>query len=93
MSQNPPTLEDFKSHAAQGKPIFGDISPCRWASCSMFLAQNVTYQALPKVRQKFKFVAKVSITAKCGVSKEGGIHLDFWPFATFKPTILEVIPL
>lgn len=93
VSNNPPTLEDFKSHAAKGKPVFGDISPCRWASCSMFLAQNVTYGALPKVRKKFKYVAKVAITAKCGISQETGIHLDFWPFSTFKPTILDVIPL
>jgi hypothetical protein len=59
----------------------------------MFLAQNVTYGALPKVRKKYKYVAKVSITAKCGVSQETGIHLDFWPFSTFKPTVLDIIAL
>ncbi|MET4752566.1 hypothetical protein ABIB08_006936 [Bradyrhizobium sp. RT11b] len=59
----------------------------------MFLVQNGTYQALPKPRKKFKYIAKVSITAKCGKSKLGGIHLDFWPFANFKANVVEVIPL
>lgn len=59
----------------------------------MFLAKNVTYQALPKPRKKFKYIAKVSITAQCGVSQEGGIHLDFWPFSTFVPHVLEVVQL
>jgi hypothetical protein len=93
VSNNPPSMKDFASHAALGKPIYPGVSPCRWASCSMFLAENVSYQALPRVRKKYKFVAKISITAKCGMSSESGIHLDFWPFSTFVPNIIEVMTL
>jgi hypothetical protein len=93
VSNNPPTVKDFASHAAQGKPIYPGVAPCRWASCSMFLAKNVTYQALPKPRKNLKYIARVSITAQCGVSDEKGIHLDFWPFSTFVPNVLEVIQL
>jgi hypothetical protein len=95
VSNNPPTVADFASHAAQGKtmPKVGDITPCRWASCSLFIANNVTYQRLPKPRKRFKYIARLSITPQCGMSDEKGIHLDFWPFSGFAPKVLEVVEL
>jgi hypothetical protein len=60
----------------------------------MFLAKNVTYQALPKPRKQYKYVARVSITPNCGVTMLGeGIHVNFWPFATFVPKVIEVVEL
>jgi hypothetical protein len=90
---DPPTLSGFASHAALGKTRNPVVSACRWSSCSFFMVQNSTYRALPKPRKKYKYIARVSITAECGMSKPGDIHLDFWPFANFAPNVQEVIAL
>src|SRR5664279_6231718 len=42
------TLDDFKSHAALGIAIRGDITPCRWASCSVFISGQVA--KLPRLK-------------------------------------------
>lgn len=80
--------EHFKSHAALGKPLprsLGDI--CRWSSCSLTTDPHV----LKKLKKmKHRFAVKLNIPIGSGVSKSGGIHIDFWRLATFDPTVAVV---
>jgi hypothetical protein len=52
--------------------------PCRWASCSLTTD--------PAMLKKLKgmphgYAARLRIPAGTGMSKSGGIHVDFWRFA------------
>jgi hypothetical protein len=84
------TDQDFASYHALGKPRPATVSPCRWASSSLFLTKEAAYFLLPKLRGRFKFIAKVNITEKCGVSILTRSHIDFWRYDTFKPSVVAV---
>jgi hypothetical protein len=93
VASDPPTPDDFKSHAAAKKPLPPGQDPCRWASCSLFLSDDGSYESLPKPRKRYKYIAKISITAMCGFTKQSGIHVDFWRFKTFKANVQQVFEL
>jgi len=48
------------------------------------------FTKLPKPRRRFKYIAKIKITTKCGLTDQQKLHVDFWPFDTFKAHILDV---
>jgi len=87
---NPPSDKDFQSYAGLGKRPPPEMDPCRWASCSLFASKRTAYLFLPKLRNRFRFLARLQITDKCGYTKLTRAHIDFWRFETFKPTILDV---
>lgn len=96
VASNPPTAADFQSQWEAKKPLpLGiDVSQlCRWASCSLFLSRDGSYLALPRPRKRYKYIAKLSVTANCGFTKQTGVHVDFWRFKGFKPKILDVVAL
>ena len=84
------TDNDFASYHALGKPRPKTVSPCRWASSSLFLTQEAAYLLLPKLRGRYKHIAKVNISEKCGVSLLLKSHIDFWRYDTFKPAVVAV---
>jgi hypothetical protein len=84
------TDQDFASYYALGKRPPPTVPPCRWASSSLFLTKEAAYTFLPKLRGRYKFIAKVNITEKCGVSLLLKSHIDFWRFDTFKPSVVAV---
>jgi hypothetical protein len=100
------TNDDFASHKvleekakAEGEKPKGrpkDVTPCVWAATSLWLTREAALGvlALPRMRGKFKFLAKVTITTECGVSILKRSHISFWRYATFKPTVhsVEAIP-
>jgi hypothetical protein len=89
VTSNPPVPSDFQSFAAVKKaPPTAD--PCRWASCSVFLTKDAAYTKLPKMRARYGYLAKIKITANCGFTDLKKVHIDFWRFSTFTPTVLEV---
>jgi hypothetical protein len=92
VNANPPTDADFRSYAAMrpDKPRPPMVTPCRWASCSMFLTKSTALKKLPKPRERFDFFVKISITEKCGFTHQQKDHVDFWRFDTFKPNIIEI---
>lgn len=85
LPSNPPSGNDFASHAAQGSPPPGGVDACRWASCSFFLTKGAAMKRLPKIRKRFKFVTRLRIPKGAGLSKEARGHIDFWFFKTFDP--------
>jgi hypothetical protein len=87
------TDKDFASYYALGKKRPEVVSECRWASSSMFLTENAAYVLLPKLRGRYKFIAKVNVTVKCGVSILTKSHIDFWRYDTFKPSVAAVKPI
>jgi hypothetical protein len=89
VTSNPPVPSDFQS-LASAKDAPPTVDPCRWASCSVFLTKDAAYQKLPKMRARYKFLAKITITAKCGFTSRQKLHIDFWRFKTFKPNLLEI---
>jgi hypothetical protein len=103
---NPVTNDDFASHKvleenakAEGKKPKGrpkDVTPCFWSATSLWLTKEAALGvlALPKMRGKFKFLARVKITSECGVSILKRSHISFWRYATFKPAVhsVEALP-
>lgn len=89
VTTDPPTQGDFQSLAAV-KPPPPTVDPCRWASCSLFSTKAAALQKLPKMRVRFKFLAKIRITEKCGFTDLKNFHIDFWRFKTHVPLVLEV---
>ncbi|MVT66877.1 hypothetical protein GPL21_17395 [Bradyrhizobium pachyrhizi] len=83
------TDDDFKSHAALGKPCLG-AKLCEWSSCSMFLegtskAQLDDLRKYPNLRSK-NVVAFVKIDSASGEGKVStGRHVDFWMYRSFSP--------
>lgn len=84
------TDKDFASYYALGKKPPKTVSLCRWASSSLFLTKEAAYLLLPKLRRRYKYIAKVNITDKCGVSLLLKSHIDFWRFSTFAPLVVAV---
>jgi len=85
-----PTLDDFKSYAAQKKRAPPGVDLCRWASCSLCVTKEqatILAGKLPKLREKDPHVVKLSIKKGSGRSMKNysGTHIDFWMFATFNP--------
>jgi hypothetical protein len=81
--------DDFKSHAALGKPCQNG-KLCEWSSCSMFLpsvtkAQLDDLRKYPNLRTK-KIVLYVKVDQQSG---EGVIskakHVDFWMYQSYNP--------
>jgi hypothetical protein len=93
VASNPPTAADFQSQSEAKKPLPAGVTACRWASCSLFVSPDGPYLALPTLRKRYKYIAKLSITANCGFTKQTGMHVDFWRFKAFKPNILGVVVL
>lgn len=96
VNSNPPIESDFQSHAMRNKNPPPGVDPCRWASCSLFLIDNVNnlaYKALPKVKKKYKFLAQLKVTHLCGVTLSNGRHVDFWRFSGVIPNVTRVIAL
>lgn len=103
---NPVTNDDFASHKAleekakaEGKKPKGrpkDVTPCVWSATSLWLTREAALGvlALPKMRGRFKFLARVKITSECGVSVLKRSHISFWRYATFKPAVhsVEALP-
>jgi hypothetical protein len=92
VTSNTPVASDFRSGAAI-KAAPPNVDPCRWASCSIFTTKDAaiaTITKLPKLRARFGFLAKISITEKCGFTDLQGFHIDFWRFKTYVPNVLEV---
>jgi hypothetical protein len=99
VTSNPATDEDFASHQAleekataaghkpKGRPR--SVPPCVWAATSLWQGEDAAYEALPKVRDRFKFLAKVTITKQCGVSVLKKKHISFWRYESFVPTVHE----
>jgi hypothetical protein len=99
---NPVTNDDFASHKvleekakAEGKPPPRrpkDVTPCVWSATSLWLTREAALgiAALPRMRGKFKFLARVKITSECGVSVLKRSHISFWRYATFKPAVDSV---
>ena len=98
---NPATDDDFASgHAleqkakAEGKQARErprGTPPCIWAATSLWQtkeAANVVLSKLPKLRGKYKLMARVKITKLCGVSVLKRSHISFWRYATYKPQII-----
>jgi len=77
-----PTIDDFASHAAKNIPIRGDISPCRWASCSVFVMSKIA--RLPRIRDK-PYNATLVISAGAGRCSGGNGHVDWWISRDFNP--------
>jgi hypothetical protein len=80
-----PTLHDFLSHGAKGKVRPVVVSECRWMSCSLFPSKKIALKKLPKIREEFKFLAKLDIQKNAGYFNVGGDHIDFWMFKSFDP--------
>lgn len=87
--QDPPSKDDFVSHAALGKKAAFPVDPCRWASCSLFRDKsqiaNISSK-LPKPRTFANFIAELTIPAGSGRWIEGKKgHIDFWMYGAFDP--------
>jgi hypothetical protein len=94
VSNNPPSDEDFHSHAKLKKPLPNiGITLCEWSSCSLFLSDNNSYRLLPKPKKKFAFIAKLKITNSCGYTQSNGKHVHFWRFKDVSPNVTAVFPL
>jgi hypothetical protein len=89
VTSNPPIPSDFQSLAATKAPP-PTVDPCRWASCSVFLTRDAAYKKLPKLRARYGFLAKITISDKCGFTDRQKLHMDFWRFKTFRPNVLGV---
>jgi hypothetical protein len=97
VSANPATDDDFASYQAleekaknagqraKGRPR--SVPPCVWAATSLFVERDAAYEALPKPRERFEFLAKVTITEQCGVSILKRKHISFWRFESFVPMV------
>ncbi len=85
VSSNPPDDSEFASHAAQGRSPPESVDPCRWASCSFFSKKESGIKRLPKVRVRFRFVARLNFPEGSGLSKEKAGHIEFWFFKAFDP--------
>lgn len=89
VTSNPPIPSDFQSWAAVKEPP-PTVDPCRWASCSLFRTKDAAYAKLPKMRARYGYLARISISVKCGFTDCQKLHIDFWRFKTFSPQVLSV---
>jgi hypothetical protein len=90
VNSNPVTDQDFASYHALGKPCPPSVPPCKWASSSLFLNKDAAFGCLPKPRKRFKYIARVNISKRCGVSILTRSHIDFWRFAVFVPSVIAI---
>jgi hypothetical protein len=91
VNSQPVTDGDFDSHQALekngGRKRPRSVAPCVWAATSFFLSRDTAYEALPKPRERFKFLVQVTITKQCGVSILRRSHISFWRYDTFKASV------
>jgi len=87
---NPPTAEDMKTYADEGKS--GD-DPCNLCALSVLRRLEdvaVARRAMPWFKKRL--VAKATLSASYGVIKQTGPHMhhySFWVEATHGPSIHE----
>ncbi|MFC7048638.1 hypothetical protein [Emcibacter nanhaiensis] len=87
-----PQNSDFFSHAKLGKRRPPSVSPCFWASCSVFCVDSgknrpTAMKSLPKLRNR-NFVAILDINENSGKileSTNGSGHIHLWPYKMFDP--------
>lgn len=88
--QKPATPDHFMSSAAKGDPRPRSVSPCRWASCSVFEATIKPEKIdgllkYPKLRSmKFQAFLKINSTAGVCTTADSG-HIDLWMYDSFDP--------
>jgi hypothetical protein len=91
---DPAIAANFDSYAAQGKPlpVGTDVTPCRWASCSLY-SDLATARKKRKLKslKKYRFVAELRIPAKSGKMKEVSGHIDLWMYKDFDPIAAIVL--
>lgn len=104
LKNNSPKIQDFKSYSSLGKGCPKNMDPCKWASCSMFIAENdnaaydqaAALVCLPKLK-RFSFAAFVSISPRIGVAEVGSHskHADYWLASDFDPaeSVTKVVQL
>lgn len=85
-----PAKEHFKSKAAEGKPCPRVEDPCRWASCSLFVEKPLELLKLPRIRQRYGFLAALSLPRAKGRSVLLGTHVDFWRYAGVDPSAFVI---
>lgn len=77
---NPPTEDDFRSHAALGKQCPKQVCPCRWASCSFFDSIRKELLKLPRFRN-FSHAAVIRVSTADGKVVAGAQgHYDVWAY-------------
>lgn len=82
------TQDDFKSHAALGMQIRAGITPCRFASCSVFMDGRLT--KLPRLKDK-EYLAYLQIDSKSGKWSYGNSgHIDLWMYQGFDPVAATI---
>lgn len=79
----PPTIKDFWSHSKLGKKRYGDVTECRWRSCSMFLTRDKALNIaskLPKSRAAKPYLALVNLSPNDGMTliNDKTAHVDVW---------------
>lgn len=91
-TQPNPAPECFLSYAALGRPIRGDIDPCRYASCSVYVQDEKGEEQLNAIRRlprfkKFKhaFLLKIDPNAGLALVNAATKHVDLWMFKGFDP--------
>lgn len=84
---NPPKEEHFRSNRFLNKPMAGVGDECRHASCSLCttIERARKFSALPKVKPKGPFIAKVAIPQGGGMSLLKNDHIDLWIYDDFDP--------
>ena len=97
VANKPPIDADFASAAARQEPLPANVSPCRWASCSLFVSISVIHkkrQTFKKLR-KYPYAAEMNIVAESGWIAQDGAHIDFWMSDTFDPlaSVVNVVVL
>lgn len=83
-----PTVDEFKSYAALGRPLSPMDDICRFASCSLFLCREKASRLakMPRMRASgAKFIAEITIDSGSGLSLIKNKHVDFWMYSSFDP--------
>jgi hypothetical protein len=90
---DPPDADAFASAAAKLEPIPEGVSPCRWASCSLFsdLETVIKKRNTFKKLRKYMFAAQVNIPGASGKMVQDSKHIDFWMYDTFDPLTAVVV--
>lgn len=90
-----PSEACFSSHAGRGRPCPEGTCPCRWASCSLFIGDELTSNMMKTpMFKRFKARAKLEIAAGSGRSQVNDKHVDFWAYEgfSFLSAVVKVVP-
>jgi hypothetical protein len=84
VNENPPSQEDFQSHAAAGRVKPRTCDACSWASCSLFHTEAAAREALKLPTLRGRRPIMVDIPERSGRwVKSKSQHVDFWRYANF----------